>query len=153
MNFTAEVSKLAVRLRRVIKGENFSNKHDLVIGELVMPFLQMMDYSNSEVVPRFPVTGMFVDLAIIRDGKPVIVIECKTNLRKDPPRYLRQLGHYFNYSEARYGILTDGRIYRFFTDCDRHCFMDLTPFFEFDFLDYTDAQVDQLKRFTKSDFD
>ena len=31
--------------------------------------------------------------------------------------------------------------------------MDQEPFFEFNILDFTEAQVDQLKRFTKADFD
>lgn len=170
MDFTDEVRMLATRFRRV--AEHLQTKEHLraeaaTINGLVMPFLQMMGYSVfdlDELVPEFPASAGAqkekVDLAIMRDGQPTIVIECKSYPRfKEKTekyiesKYISKLADYFHFTQARFGILTDGISYRFFTDPYKPNIMDLTPFFEFDFLDYTDPQVKQLKHFTKSDFD
>ena len=63
-----------------------------------------------------------------------------------------QLFRYFTATSARFGILTDGVFYRFFSDLDESKVMDQKPFFEFNMLDFTDAQVEQLKRFHKENF-
>ena len=41
-------------------------------------------------------------------------------------------------TEARFGVLTNGIVYRFFTDLDAPNKMDAKPFFEFDLLNYRD---------------
>ena len=96
----------------------------------------------------------------MRDGQPTIIIECKSYPRfKEKTekyiesKYIPQLAKYFRFTQARFGILTDGISYRFFTDLDKPNVMDLKPFFEFNSFDCTDSQVEKLKRFTKSDFE
>jgi hypothetical protein len=50
-------------------------------------------------------------------------------------------------------VLTNGLIYRFFTDLEQPNKMDEKPFFEFNILDFKDRDVEELKKFAKSAFD
>ena len=128
---------------------------------LVMPFIQMLGYSifdPTEVVPEFTADfgnkkGEKVDYALMRNGKPVVLIEVKkhgTILRVEQES---QLFRYFSATAARFGILTDGIAYRFYSDLDEPREMDKRPFFEFNMLEFTDLQVGQLKQFHKDSFD
>ncbi len=128
---------------------------------LVMPFIsQVLGYNvfdPSEVVPEFTADvgtkkGEKVDYAIIQDDKPVMLFECKrygTALDKD---HASQLYRYFSVTQARFGVLTDGIVYRFFSDLEEPNKMDDRPFFELDLLDFNDAEVEELRRFTKASF-
>lgn len=130
-------------------------------SSLVLPFMQMLGYDifdPAEVVPEFTADvgtkkGEKVDYALVRDGKPAILIECKKYGNKIEDEEMSQLLRYFSVTEARVGILTDGISYRFYSDIDQPNVMDSRPFFEFNMLDFNDHQVEQLKRFTKSSFD
>ena len=127
---------------------------------LVLPFIQMLGYEifdPTEVVPEFTADvgtkkGEKVDYALIQDGKPAILIECKKYGSNLDEAEMSQLLRYFTVTAARFGILTDGIVYRFFSDLDQPNVMDTKPFFEFNMLDFTDVQVAELKRFTKSAF-
>lgn len=73
---------------------------------------------------------------------------------EDLDAHTGQLEDYFAaVSEARFGILTDGRLYRFYTDLDKPNLMDSEPFLEFDLFDIQPSLVAELERFTKSRFD
>ena len=128
---------------------------------LIMPFIQMLGYSifdPTEVVPEFTADfgskrGEKVDYALMQNGDPVVLIEAKkhgSNLRVEQES---QLFRYFSATTARFGILTDGIAYRFYSDLDEPREMDKRPFFEFNMLDFTDVQVEQLKQFHKDSFD
>jgi hypothetical protein len=56
-------------------------------------------------------------------------------------------------SVTKFAILTNGIIYRFYTDIDKNNIMDDKPFFEFNMLNFSDSDVHELKRFSKSTFD
>jgi hypothetical protein len=49
--------------------------------------------------------------------------------------------------------LTNGIIYRFYTDIEKSNVMDDKPFFEFNMLNFIDSDINELKRFSKSNFD
>ena len=55
-------------------------------------------------------------------------------------------------TEARFGVLTNGQKYHFYSDIDEPNKMDSRPFFEFDVLDFEEHQLVELKKFTKSAF-
>ncbi|MBZ2165819.1 type I restriction endonuclease [Methanobacterium spitsbergense] len=104
-----------------------------------MPFIKALGYNifdPSEVVPEFTADivgkkGEKVDYAIMSKGNPIILIECKSiNDNLDTEKHA-QLFRYFMGTEARFGILTNGIIYRFFTDIEKPNTMDSKPFFEF----------------------
>lgn len=129
---------------------------------LVMPFIyQVLGYNvfdPAEVIPEFTADvgtkkGEKVDYAIMSEGKPVMIFECKrhgTDLSSD---IASQLYRYFNVTAARFGVLTDGAIYRFYSDLTEPNKMDTKPFLEIDMLDFADADVEELRRFTKNSFD
>ena len=128
---------------------------------LIMPFINVLGYNvfdPTEVVPEFPADigtkqGEKVDYAIIQDGKPVILFECKqraTNLNDE--RHWNQLARYFMVTDTHFAVLTDGLVYRFYSDLDTLGKMDNKPFLEFDILEINESQVEELKRFTKTSF-
>ena len=127
---------------------------------LLLPFIEMLGYNifdPLEVVPEFTADfgnrkGEKVDYALLQNGQPIMLIEAKkygTILKVEQES---QLFRYFAATNTRFGILTDGIVYRFFSDLDEPKEMDKKPFFEFDILDFTDTQVDQLKQFHKDNF-
>lgn len=127
---------------------------------LVLPLLDILGYNvfdPTEVVTEFITDygtkkGEKVDYAIIQDGKPVILIECKNidaDLDKDQAS---QLFRYFIVSAAKIGILTNGIIYRFYTDIDAPNKMDEKSFLEINLLDIKEPLINELKRFKKESF-
>jgi hypothetical protein len=152
----SEVSnRMRSRLDKISTEESTKNA-------LVMPFINhVLGYNvfdPSEVVPEFTADvgtkkGEKVDYALLQDNEPVMLFECKSygsNLDDEPTS---QLYRYFSVSQARFGVLTDGIIYRFYSDLDEANKMDIKPFFEIDMLEFTDADVEGLRRFTKTSFD
>ena len=127
---------------------------------LIMPFIQAMGYdvfNPLKVIPEFTCDigtkkGEKIDYAIMRDNEPIILIECKhwcdTFTLAD-----NQLLRYFHVSSAKFGMLTNGIIYRFYTDLDQANKMDEKPFLEVNMLDLRDNQIEELKQFHKSYFD
>lgn len=127
---------------------------------LVMPFLNALGYNvfdPTEVSPEFTADvgtkkGEKVDYVILMEGKPIILIECKfcgSTLDKDQAS---QLYRYFSVTEAKFGILTNGLIYRFFSDLEEPNKMDAKPFFEFNLQEIKESAVEELKKFTKDSF-
>ncbi len=128
----------------------------------IMPFIQALGYNvfnPMEVAPEFTadvpgVKGEKVDYAIIKDNKPIILIECKScNENLENPKHSSQLHRYFHVTDAKFSILTNGIIYRFYTDIEKSNIMDDKPFFELNMLNFSDSDVHELKRFSKSTFD
>lgn len=126
----------------------------------IMPFIQILGYdvfNPIEVVPEFISDiglkkGEKVDYAIMKDGQPIILIECKhwvENLNVHNSQLLR----YFHTSKAKFGILTNGIIYRFYTDLVAANKMDEKPFLEVNLLDLKENHIEELKKFHKSYFD
>jgi hypothetical protein len=127
----------------------------------IMPFISALGYNifdPTEVVPEFTADvgskkGEKVDYAIMKEGKPIILIECKACNCDLDKEHASQLSRYFTYTEARFGILTNGIIYRLFTDLEVPNIMDAKPFLEIDMSKIKDEQVKELKKFNKSSFD
>ena len=127
---------------------------------IIMPFFSMLGYdvfNPQEFVPEFTADvgikkGEKVDYAIIRDGQPVILIECKS-ISENLDRHDSQLFRYFGTTTAKFAILTNGIIYRFYTDLDSPNKMDDDPFLTINILDVRENQVPELKKFSKSVFD
>lgn len=126
---------------------------------LIMPFFAMLGYdvfNPDEFVPEFTADvgikkGEKVDYAILNNGEPVILIECKW-VKENLGRHDSQLFRYFGTSAAKFAILTNGVIYRFYTDLEEPNKMDEKPFLEINILDVKETQVAELKKFHKSAF-
>lgn len=87
----------------------------------------------------------------MKDGEPIILIECK-HWAQDLNLHDNQLIRYFNVSKAKFGVLTNGVIYRFYTDLIEPNKMDEKPFLEVNITELRDSQIEELKKFHKSYF-
>lgn len=127
---------------------------------LILPFFQMLGYdvfNPVEFVPEYTADvgikkGEKVDYAIVIDGEPVILIEAKW-CGEPLESHDSQLFRYFATSTAKIAILTNGVLYRFYTDLDEPNKMDLVPFMEFNVLDIKENLVPELKRFQRNSLD
>jgi len=126
----------------------------------VLPFLQVLGYdifNPMEVIPELTADhgvkkGEKVDYAITLDSKKVILIECKPVGADLEAKHAGQLFRYFSVTDARFGVLTDGIRYLFFSDLEKENKMDDRPFFEFNLLQFGEGKVEELKKFTKPSF-
>jgi hypothetical protein len=129
---------------------------------LVMPFIHNVlgydVFDPSEVVPEYicdigTKKGEKIDYAILKDGNIQILIETKKVGEPLNINHASQLFRYFHVTTARISILTNGRIYKFFTDLDAPNKMDDKPFLELDMLDIDEHAIPELQKLTKSAFD
>lgn len=129
---------------------------------LVLPFLHSLGYdifNPSEVVAELTADigtkkGEKVDYAIMRDGSPVIMIECKPLGTPLDSGKCNQLHRYFTtHPSARIGILTDGEKYMFFTDLEQQNIMDSKPFMQIDLSDFNDRYLPELQKLSKDKWD
>lgn len=93
-----------------------------------------------------------IDLAVLIDNEVKMLIECKSANTKLSYNHLNQLFRYYSVSNVKIAILTNGIIYKFFTDSKHPGKMDENPFLEIDLRNLTDKKIDSLKLFTKSNF-
>ena len=159
MDFVDQVREISGRIeKRVDRAET----EEATKNYLVMPFIREVlgynPFDPNEVVPEFIADvgkkkGEKVDYAILRDGKPIMLFECKRYGADLGKEEAAQLYRYFNTTAARFGVLTDGVVYRFFSDLEKPNIMDTKPFLEFNVLEIDESLVDELKKFTKSYFD
>lgn len=126
----------------------------------IMPFIQLLGYDvfdPMEVIPEMDCDlikkkGEKLDYAIMRDGEPILLIECK-HWQQNLDLHATQLKKYFVASKAKFGLLTNGIIYRFYADLEKENIMDDVPFLEINLEALRDAQIEELKKFHKSYFD
>ncbi|GAB4094346.1 type I restriction endonuclease [Flaviaesturariibacter terrae] len=156
MDFKDQVKALG---ERVLKMKDHIATEEATKNAFIMPFIQALGYdvfNPLELVPEFVADigikkGEKVDYAIMRDGAPIILIECK-HWSADLNPHNSQLFRYFHTTSAKFGILTNGIVYRFYTDMVEANKMDEKPFFEFRIDDIREVQVEKLKEFHKSYF-
>ncbi|SHJ96233.1 type I restriction endonuclease [Epilithonimonas mollis] len=125
----------------------------------VMPFIQILGYdifNPTEVVPEFIADigtkkGEKVDFVIKKDDEHILIIECK-NWKENADAHNSQLHRYYHVSKARFGILTNGIIYNFYTDLEKPNIMDEKPFFTINLDDLKDSSIKVLENFTKSGY-
>lgn len=124
---------------------------------LVLPLLSILGYDvfnpkqiSAEFVADVGIKrGEKVDYAIMSNGTPKLLIECKTV--SDPLEHaaVSQLFRYYSTTEAKFGVLTNGLVYKFYTDIDVPNRMDLEPFFVFNLRGFTYEEAEFLFRFRK----
>lgn len=157
MDFKDEIKQFGERVEKL---KNQILTEEATKNALIMPFIKALGYdvfNPFEVVPEFVADigikkGEKVDYAIVKDGKPCILVECKHWSEKLDP-HNSQLFRYFHTTKAKFGLLSNGIVYRFYTDLIEQNKMDEKPFFEFDVTDIKDNQIEELKKFHKSYFD
>lgn len=157
MDFKDSIKRLSERIE--------SLKENLLTEEatktaLIMPFISALGYdvfNPLEVLPEMSCDigtkkGEKIDYAILRDGEPIILIECK-HWQQNLTLHDNQLLRYFHVSKAKFGVLTNGIVYRFYTDLAEPNKMDEKPFLEVNLSDIKEDQIEELKKFHRSYFD
>jgi len=156
-----EISEQLVALKdRVINLKDKIQTEEATKNAFIMPFIQLLGYdvfNPLEVIPEFIADistkkGEKVDYCIQKDEEPIIIVECK-HWKEKLDLHNTQLERYFSFTKAKFGILTNGLLYRFFTDLDETNIMDKTPFLEIDFENLKDTAIVELKKFHKNTFD
>ena len=123
---------------------------------LIVPFFQLLGYdvfNPMEFCPEYTADvgikkGEKVDYAILVKNEPVILIEAKSANRK-LDKHSSQLFRYFVTTSARFAILTNGIVYKFYTDLEETNKMDREPFLEINLLNLKESQIAQLAKFKK----
>ncbi|MDO3695933.1 type I restriction endonuclease [Wenyingzhuangia sp. chi5] len=125
----------------------------------IMPFINILGYdifNPTEVIPEFTADlglkkGEKVDYAIFQNENPILIIECK-NWKQDLNIHNSQLFRYFHVTKTRFALLTNGIIYKFYTDLDETNKMDEKPFLEFDITKLKENTIKEIEKFHKSKF-
>ncbi|WP_101913162.1 type I restriction endonuclease [Megasphaera vaginalis (ex Bordigoni et al. 2020)] len=157
MSFEEKIHSFSARIPNL---QNNISTEEATKTSLVMPFFQLLGYdvfNPEEFIPEFTADvgikkGEKVDYAILINDEPVILIECK-NINEDLTKHGSQLFRYFGTSAAKFGILTNGIIYRFYTDIEETNKMDKAPFLEINLLALKEYQIQELQKFQKENFD
>lgn len=158
MNFTEELRDFSNRISKL--KESISTE-EATKTSIVLPFFQLLGYdifNPLEFVPEYTADtgtkkGEKVDYAIIKNSDPVMIIEVKPVNTELSSKHINQLFRYFTVTKARFGILTNGITYKFYSDLEETNKMDLTPFFEINLLDFKDSAALELTKFKKECFD
>lgn len=154
MDFKDSIKHLS---ERIVKLKDSLQTEEATKNAFIMPFINALGYDvfdPLEVVPEMVCDigmkkGEKIDYAILKDGQPILLIECK-HWKENLNLHDNQLIRYFNVSKAKFGLLTNGIKYRFYTDLVEKNIMDSKPFLEVDMTDITDAEIEELKKFHKS---
>jgi predicted type IV restriction endonuclease len=159
MDFFEKLTSLAAKVR--LQGPAIQTE-EATKNAFVMPFINTVlgydVFDPQEVTPEFVCDigtkkGEKIDYAIMKNGEVQILIECKKIGESLSINHASQLFRYFHVTSARISILTNGQVYRFFTDLDAPNKMDEKPFLELDLLDIDEYSVPELTKLTKSAFD
>lgn len=157
MDFADKIKQFSQRIESIKEGLETEEATKM---SLIVPFFSMLGYdvfNPMEFVPEYTADvgikkGEKVDYAIVKDGVPTIIIEAKWCGEK-LAKHDSQLFRYFGTTNAKFAILTNGIHYKFYTDLEEPNKMDNIPFLEIDMLHLKDAQISELKKFAKSNFD
>lgn len=156
MNLTTELYSLSERVQQL--KDQITTEESTKMA-LIAPLFQTLGYdifNPSEFCPEYTADvgikkGEKVDYAILLNGHPIILIEAKSINRK-LEKQDSQLFRYFSTTNARFAILTNGIIYKFYTDLSEKNRMDREPFYELNMLNLTEDDINTLSQFAKSNF-
>ena len=154
MDIESEIERL--KQRASTQSAAFATEEATKTG-LVLPLLRALGYDvfdPTEVIPEFTADvgtkkGEKVDFAICHNGRIGILIECKKAGSPLDRQQASQLYRYFTVTDARFGVLTDGVRYEFYSDLDQPNRMDDRHFFLFDLMAHSRADLRELAKFGK----
>lgn len=162
MSFENKIKDFTKNLPKII--EDVKNEDETIIY-LINPFLKLLGYNTQnpkEIKYQYELDIKLgvnkakkkgkIDIVILNNNNdPEIIIECKKsnlNLKKE---HKEQLKSYYNITpNYRVGILTNGVIYKFFTNTNK--LMDNEPFIEIDLRNLSKIDISNLEMFTKEKY-
>jgi len=157
MGFAEELVRLSQQI--LDRKQHCDGNEEATKQALVLPFFQLLGYdiyNPKELVPEykagFVANKEKIDYAIFIEEKPVFLVEAKA-IGKPLENYDAQLAKYFNSTpNMKVAIITDGVLYKFFTDLKQANLMDGEAFFEFNITDYTDDKLSIIQNFRRDRF-
>src|SRR5215212_10232461 len=140
MDFVEQLQSLALKTEKLC---SLLQTEEATKNALVMPFISLLGYDifdPTEVIPEFICDvgikkGEKVDYAIKKDGKIIMLVDCKHFRGALDLDYASQLFRDFSVTDARIAVLTNGIVYRFFTDLEAPNKMDEKPFLEINMME------------------
>lgn len=156
-DFATKIKQLSSNLNTL--KDNITNEEQTK-NALIMPFFMNLGYNvfdPIEFTPEFTADvgikkGERVDYAITLNDQIAMLVEAK-ELKSDLNNHSSQLHRYFNVTDAKFAILTNGNEYRFFTDLEKPNIMDSNPFLTIHLSNIKDSQINELFKFVKDNFD
>lgn len=157
MNIDQQLKILSDRVR---EHSATMTTEEAVKTAIVLPFFQALGYdvfNPSEVIPEYTADavgkkGEKVDYTIQVDNKIRILVECKPLATELSKVHLAQLFRYFSVTSAKFAILTNGRIFQFYSDLEEINKLDHRPFLTFDLVEFPQHLLPELKKFEKTEF-
>ena len=148
--------------KRVSELKDITEREEAAKTALVMPFLQVLGYDSFDprvVVPEYNAhfgkkKAEKVDYAIKRNDEIIMLVEAKAAKDSLDSACAKQLQLYFNaLPSVKIAILTNGVVYKFFTDLESENIMDEKPFMVFDFMNIEEPLIPELKKLCNDCFD
>lgn len=157
MELTESLKQFSNRVQEV---KNSIQTEEATKMSLIVPFFQLLGYdvfNPAEFCPEFTADvgikkGEKVDYAILIEDKPIILIEAKP-VNSKLEKHSSQLFRYYVTTAAKFAILTNGIIYKFYTDLEEPNKMDKNPFMEINLLNLNDNSINQIMKFQKNALD
>lgn len=163
MNFIEQLKALSASIP---KKQDAAKNEEATKNAFVIPFIQALGYDPCEPTEVWPeydadVVGVKkkhnekVDYALLRDGQPIIFIECKWHRANlDHDESYTQLYRYFDSPDvnAHFAILTNGIKYQFYADLEHGHKLDKEPFLEFDMREIDENIAKKVEAFSKTSF-
>lgn len=154
------IDQMQVIATKIERQRDHIQTEEATKNAFIMPFISALGYDvfdPTEVVPEFTADvgikkGEKADYAIFKDGKLALLFECKSCSTNLDNTHDSQLFRYFSVTEARIAVLTNGIVYRFFSDLETSNQMDSRPFLEIDLLDIQEPLILELKKLAKVSF-
>ncbi len=156
MDFEAGLRSLAEKIE---KTKDSVQTEEATKTSYVFPMLQLLGYDVFDpnvVVPEFTADigrkkKEKVDFAIMKDGKPIILLEVKPHTQS-LDRHKTQLERYYTVTDAKFAILTNGIDWWFYSDIDETNRMDEHPFLSINLLDLRPRDIRELEKFKADNF-
>lgn len=157
MDFVEKITQFSKRVE-IIKDNLLTE--EATKTSIILPFFQILGYdvfNPCEFVPEYTADigtkkGEKVDYAIMMDSDPLILIEAKPCSMQLTAKHMGQLMRYFTVTKAKFSILTNGIVYKFYSDLEEKNKMDSVPFLEFNLLSFKKDDLEELKKFQKDTF-
>jgi hypothetical protein len=158
MSFEDKLKSLAVKAHST---RGMLDTEEATKNALVMPFIAALGYDvfdPAEVVPEYIADvgikkGEKVDYAIKRGEDIVMLVEAKKVASDLDISHSSQLFRYFTVTKARIAVLTNGVVYRFYSDLEASNKMDEKPFLELNLLDLRESLIHEVSKLSKANFD
>ena len=158
------LARLQQHARKVKDDEQYCIDEAKTETYLVEPFLEILGYDCRDpkaVIKRFIADvpgrkGDKVDYALMRDGKPAVLVEAKVLGNRLGQEEIKQLQGYFPHTPAKLAVLTDGvrwHWYKGMSEQDQSHQMESTAFLTYDASEPSETAAEWLARITKDWFD